>query len=169
MSIQAGPPRRASVSAQGPACRALNALKNYSVRRLHDSIECDCYRGAAMRLNTMVLAAIRCAAVLSIVLFLAYREAVAEDLDSASARMPGCRNQLNKKSARDLLDAYTQGICAGAVKALLFTSSCPPQNVTNYQAMSVVIRYIESQPARQHESFFALTIEALRQAWPCPK
>ncbi len=122
-----------------------------------------------MRSHTMVLAIIRYAAVLSIGLFLAYGEAIAEDLDSASARMPGCRNQLKEKSARDLLDAYTQGICAGAVKALLYTSSCPPQNVTKYQAMSVVIRYIESQPARQHESFFALTIEALRQAWPCPK
>ncbi len=108
------PPRRASVSAQGPACHARDASKHYSVRRLNDSIERDCYRGAAIRLNTMVLAAICCAAVLSIALFLAFREAVAEDLDSASARMPGCRNQLNEKSARDLLDAYTQGICAGA-------------------------------------------------------
>lgn len=122
-----------------------------------------------MRLRTILLAAIRSAAVLSIGLFLAYGEAVAEDLDSASARIPGCRNQLNEKSAKDLLDAYTQGICSGAVKALLVTFSCPPQNVTNYQAMRVVIQYIDSQPARQHENFFALTIEALRKEWPCPK
>ena len=42
-----------------------------------------------------------------------------------------------------------------------------PPGVTNSQKIKVVIAYIEARPARLHESFVDLALEALRAAWPC--
>jgi len=39
--------------------------------------------------------------------------------------------------------------------------------VTRGQTVQVVMAYIDSRPARLHESFYALALEALRNAWPC--
>ena len=43
-----------------------------------------------------------------------------------------------------------------------------PSKVTNAQLVKVVLTYIEAQPARLHENFVMLALEALRTAWPCP-
>jgi hypothetical protein len=42
-----------------------------------------------------------------------------------------------------------------------------PDKVTINQASRVVIAYIEARPARMHEPFNELALEALRDAWPC--
>jgi Rap1a immunity proteins len=46
-------------------------------------------------------------------------------------------------------------------------STCLPNGVTQGQMVRVVAYYIDARPARQHEDFTQLTIEALRAAWPC--
>ncbi len=62
-----------------------------------------------------------------------------------------------------------KGICLGMVTAIFDTHHqvCPPAGATVGQAIRVVVRYIDDRPARQHENFPKLTIEALRAAWPC--
>jgi hypothetical protein len=44
-----------------------------------------------------------------------------------------------------------------------------PQDVTIGQAVRVVIAYIDSQPARLHERFSRLALEAIQKAWPCKR
>jgi Rap1a immunity proteins len=46
-------------------------------------------------------------------------------------------------------------------------SACPPKGVTSGQALRVVVTYIDAIPARMHENFKYLAVEALRAAWPC--
>jgi hypothetical protein len=42
-----------------------------------------------------------------------------------------------------------------------------PDGVTTGQEVRVVIAYIDARPARMHEDFRSLALEALRAAWPC--
>ena len=96
----------------------------------------------------------------------------AQDLSSANATMPGCRNYVqNDGRPRSAQDAFDQGICLGIVKAIVVTDAnmCPPASAVLAQAMRVVTQYIDSRPARLHEDFIVLTIEALRTAWPCKR
>jgi hypothetical protein len=46
---------------------------------------------------------------------------------------------------------------------------CIPQEVTNGQAVRVVVAYIDKHPEHLHESFNLLAILALGEAWPCKK
>jgi hypothetical protein len=39
----------------------------------------------------------------------------------------------------------------------------------NNQLVRVVVAYIDQRPARLHESFLNLALEALTDAWPCQK
>jgi Rap1a immunity proteins len=39
--------------------------------------------------------------------------------------------------------------------------------VTVGQEIMVVVAYIDARPARMHENFGVLALEALRTAWPC--
>jgi Rap1a immunity proteins len=68
---------------------------------------------------------------------------------------------------------YQRGLCDGAIDALSYVSqginSCFPQGVTNKQLRQVVAQYIDKQPARLHEPFNKLALEALHEAWPCKK
>jgi hypothetical protein len=43
------------------------------------------------------------------------------------------------------------------------------REVTNDQAVAVVIKYIEARPERMHEPFGMLALEALTAAWPCKR
>jgi hypothetical protein len=46
--------------------------------------------------------------------------------------------------------------------------TCPHgADETLNQQVKVVISYIEARPARMHEPFRDLALEALRAAWPC--
>jgi hypothetical protein len=96
--------------------------------------------------------------------------AAQENVESANWVMPGCRAVLNDKSGEE----FKSGVCAGVVATLRALGSvnllgyCIPNGVINGQAVQVAVAYIECNPARQHERFDALTIEAFRQAWPCP-
>jgi len=44
---------------------------------------------------------------------------------------------------------------------------CPPDGVTVGQSARVAIRYLEAHPARQHEPFGDLAMQAFQEAWPC--
>jgi hypothetical protein len=57
------------------------------------------------------------------------------------------------------------------VQALTFMADivCTPDGGTNEQIIRVIIKYIEARPARMHESFLRLALEAMVEAWPCPK
>jgi Rap1a immunity proteins len=46
-------------------------------------------------------------------------------------------------------------------------SECRPAGVTIAQEVRVVVVYIDARPARMHEPFKMLVVEALRAAWPC--
>jgi hypothetical protein len=88
--------------------------------------------------------------------------------------LPAC-----KSSA--LSDAYEQGICLGIIIGVSgmarearahgdATYLCMdiPSGVTFGQMRRVVVRYIEERPARMHELFRSLSLEAMQAAWPCP-
>jgi len=109
----------------------------------------------------------------------------AEDTSSANYILPGCQDFLGLKQP------YTgrQGFCAGTVAGISFVGKdlrrlrpaypsesdavtwlyCLdiPEKVTLMQLVRSVIAYIEDRPARMHEPFVALALEALRTAWPC--
>ena len=93
--------------------------------------------------------------------------ALAADVTSANYVMPGCRGFLT--GARD--DFIAVGICVGTVSTLVNVAPgiCAPQSGTNEQSIRVVVQYIESRPARMHEHFMVLALQALRAAWPCKK
>jgi len=87
------------------------------------------------------------------------------DAGSADWVMRGCRTYLAGKTL-----GFEEGVCAGMVRGVLVLAPevCSPP-VTMGQAVRVVAAYIEARPARHHESFTVLTLEALRSAWPCPR
>jgi hypothetical protein len=92
---------------------------------------------------------------------------LAEDANSANAAMPGCREAEKYHSP----NIYKRGLCMGIVSTLLDLDPkiCLPPSVTNFQAVRVVVKYIDARPERLHENFKALAGEALRAAWPCRK
>jgi Rap1a immunity proteins len=63
------------------------------------------------------------------------------------------------------------GLCAGIVVGLSFMGQphgiCVPAGTSSQQATSVVVQYIDGQPARIHEDFNRFAVEALRANWPC--
>jgi Rap1a immunity proteins len=75
-----------------------------------------------------------------------------EATHSANYYMDGCRYFVAKA-----------GLSVGA-------GVCLPQGVTDIrQVVSVVVAYIDARPARMHKNFNTLALEALRNAWPCPR
>jgi hypothetical protein len=101
------------------------------------------------------------------------------DTDSANYFIAPCKSLLasTTNSRVDQVTVYREGICFGTVKTLVGVGEllpdvfrfCMPTNATISQAVRIAVRYIEERPARMHEPFVLLSIEALRQAWPCRK
>ena len=91
----------------------------------------------------------------------------AQDVNSADYIMPGCRNFIGNTDVSYLL----QGLCAGSVGAIIQfgrrLDTCIPSAVNVSQSVLVVVQYIDARPARMHEAFEVLALEALQQAWPC--
>ena len=86
---------------------------------------------------------------------------------SANDVMPGCR-ELADGTGKNLV---LQGYCRGVVQQFLSFGSlvgmCSPNQISIAQAARVVVLYIDQRPARAHEGFTDLALEALQQAWPC--
>jgi hypothetical protein len=93
----------------------------------------------------------------------------AENPNSANFVMPGCRNAVSEQYG------FLEGYCTGIVVGIIGIGGAPgaclavPDAVTSSQAVRVVIVYIDARPARMHEHFTELALEALRAAWPCRK
>jgi hypothetical protein len=85
---------------------------------------------------------------------------------------------------------FFQGMCAGTVDAIAFMGKLmyhslialplpendfrrlkmcmdAPNGVTIGQEVKVVVAYIDARPARLHEPFEQLALQALLTAWPC--
>jgi hypothetical protein len=96
--------------------------------------------------------------------------AFAVDINSANYIMPGCRALLEPDPPKDMNAKFLSSQCLAVVRGLIYASSpnvCPPDDATHDQSVRVVVKYIDDLPARLHEHFFALALEALRAAWPC--
>jgi hypothetical protein len=90
---------------------------------------------------------------------------------SAVFRMPGCRSF--EKYDNVLRYDFSGGVCSGIVEALMSVGAtlgicCPPESTVD-QGIRMVVEYVDSQPARLHENFSTLAVEALRKAWPCSR
>jgi len=91
-----------------------------------------------------------------------------EELRSANIVMRGCRQYSETTET-----SVEVGWCVGSIDMLraigpyLQFPICVPPLATARQVVRVVVQYIDGQPARLHEDFRSLAIEALRSAWPC--
>ena len=93
----------------------------------------------------------------------------ADEADSANYVMQGCRHYMN---FGDNVDPFRQGWCGGIIAGLTFfppDSTCLPAGVTRAQVTRVTVQYIDSRPARMHEDFRILALEAMKAAWPCQR
>jgi hypothetical protein len=94
---------------------------------------------------------------------------------SADYVMPGCRDAASIITFSNVGESEEQvsrmGLCAGIVLGLSFMGQpygiCVPAGTTAQQATSIVVQYIDGQPARIHEDFNRFAVEALRTNWPC--
>jgi hypothetical protein len=94
---------------------------------------------------------------------------------SADYFMPGCRDAASlitfSNAGESEEKASLMGFCAGIVVGLSFMGQpygiCVPAGTTSQQATSIVVQYIDGQPARIHEDFNSFVVEALRASWPC--
>jgi Rap1a immunity proteins len=99
--------------------------------------------------------------------------AVERDIYSANMMLPLCKKSIGEAAQANIADA---GYCAGLTDMLASlgrradeSMGCwdTPPHSTIGQRVTVVVRYIEARPARMHEPYIDLAIEALRNAWPC--
>src|SRR5215470_11712366 len=89
---------------------------------------------------------------------------------SADYVMPGCRDAASlitfSNAAESKEEASLMGFCAGIVVGLSFNGQaygiCLPAGTTAQLATSIVVQYIDGQPARVHEDFNRLAVDALR-------
>jgi hypothetical protein len=93
---------------------------------------------------------------------------------SADYVMPGCRDAASLiifSNALSEEQVSLMSFCAGIVVGLSFMGQpygiCVPAGTTSEQAASVVVQYIDGQPARIHDDFNSFAVEALRANWPC--
>ena len=113
------------------------------------------------------------------VFFLLYTSAIvsssiaAEDAGSASLIVQGCGPFSEYVNSKHVFVDYVfiQATCAAKIDTIIDLSDkiCPPYNYNNVQAQKLVVEYIEQLPARLHERFTRVALEALILAWPCSR
>ena len=85
-------------------------------------------------------------------------------------------------------DSYSRGRCLGLIIGVEYGFSpvndvygvidpsnilsstfgnCKPDRVTHGQLRDIVVRYLERNPAKRHESFHLLVFAAWQEAYPC--
>lgn len=88
---------------------------------------------------------------------------------SANWLMPGCQAALQNPIPPG--EIFRAGICMGNASIMLdmavLLGFCAPSGAIVSQAIRITVQYIEARPARMHERFSHLALEALRSAWPC--
>jgi hypothetical protein len=88
-----------------------------------------------------------------------------------------CRIHESSKSTDGPLNALSTGYCQGFVKGVLQAAAfvdpplvCqPPEGVALGQAVKVVLQHLEDHPELRYMSELEVTLDALRQAYPCKK
>jgi hypothetical protein len=87
----------------------------------------------------------------------------------AALMLSGGSEELLVPNSRN--EVWGQAFCVGLLKGLMYQnqSSCPPDGVTVGQIYRFVVQYIDSRPARMHEDFRKLALEAMKAAWPCKR
>ena len=117
-------------------------------------------------------------AVLLLVAFLAFPVS-AQAMLTGNDLLLECRRQESAGSR-----AYCLGLIVGAAQAAGLVRSiapqpipgepdfstfggCIPDGVTFGQTRDIVVRFMEQNPAKRHEDFVFLVLEALRRAYPC--
>jgi hypothetical protein len=97
------------------------------------------------------------------------------EMNSVNALIPMCAlasKILNGNVRLDALDSYKAGYCLGIVQTAYDLSPafqvCHPTGVELRQRLRIALLYILKNPARLHEPFELLALEAFREAWPCP-
>ena len=80
------------------------------------------------------------------------------------------------------LSAVHAGWCSGAVAGVVDMSQamrpildqcgghglfCAPKEVTRYQTVAVVVKYLEDHPEKLHESYLLGIVQGLSEAFPC--
>lgn len=97
--------------------------------------------------------------------------ALAAPVVSANEVIEGCRAIASgnwRRSEIILAAVHCNGIIEGAsTTAAVAGWVCPPQTAIMSQTVKVVVQYLDVRPARLHESFVLLALEALIAAWPC--
>ena len=94
---------------------------------------------------------------------------------SADYIMPGCRDAASLITFSNIGESEEEvarlNFCKGIVVGLSFMGQpygiCVPADTTSQQVTSIVVQYIDGQPARIHEDFNPFAVEALRANWPC--
>jgi hypothetical protein len=97
-----------------------------------------------------------------------------ENTNSANFMLSYCKSFLAQDVSRlDREKSFYVGLCVGSITAITFVGRslrfCFPEGATHGQMVRVVVAYIEGRPARMHEDFRDLAVEALREAWPCSR
>lgn len=75
---------------------------------------------------------------------------------------------------------FAQGTCMGVIEGVRTTmmvlngnldpelrTCLPPKGITNEQAIRIVVKYLEDNPAKLNEDRGVLTVIAYHQAYPC--
>jgi hypothetical protein len=69
--------------------------------------------------------------------------------------------------------SYLEAICFGYVSGVIDTNSgvfvCPPSSVTLQQAVDIVKKYINENPAQLHKSADTIVTMAIAKDFPCKK
>jgi hypothetical protein len=90
------------------------------------------------------------------------------DMDSANAVMPGCIEVIESTQQAGFWGGYCLGIVRAMVNLSPTFNVCIPSGVTSGQSVRVVVQFINQNPARMHEGFQVLLMDAFRKNWPCP-
>ncbi|MGB7655220.1 MAG: Rap1a/Tai family immunity protein [Novosphingobium sp.] len=100
------------------------------------------------------------------------QERPAMPMDSGNTFLQHCRDANSGKPGVSSLDF---GLCYGYLAGIVDGDSlgehphvCRPNGVTNGQAMDVVLKFLEDNPADRHYSAGPLVLLALMKAFPCP-
>jgi hypothetical protein len=89
------------------------------------------------------------------------------DQNSGNYLINECR-AISTDSSKGL---FQQGRCMGIVEGIAWASPdiCRPSQITNGQAVKVLVAYMDRQPQLLHQTLAQLAHEALVAVWPCAK
>ena len=79
-----------------------------------------------------------------------------------------CKNTIDGEAR------FSDGVCMGLIKGFAdgysgsgAKSYCIPNKATNSQIQKVVVKYLDNHPARLHEWYGKLVLDAIKEAFPC--